>query len=238
MTAVAQLTDPRTVSRRMRVLCVDDHAFLLDGLLTRLGKEPDIECVGTLRGADGLLAEVGRLQPDVVLLDVEMPGRDAFEAAEEVQRTYPTTRVVFLSAFVRDSYLESAFNAGAWGYFAKCDEASEVVEGIRRVHRGEFAASASVAERCAPAGRHPHVSRQALGLGGEVPAARIALLSPREREVLRLIGQGLARHEIARALFRSPKTIDAHQEKIMQKLNIHRRTDLVRFAIREGLAEA
>ncbi|MCA9292006.1 MAG: response regulator transcription factor [Phycisphaerales bacterium] len=216
--------------RRIRVLCVDDHAFMVEGLRARLEMEPDFEFVGRLPTADDLIAEARRLRPTVVLLDIEMPGADVFEIAGDLHRMLPDVRVVFLSAFVRDHYLAAAVEAGAWGYFSKSDEPDEIIAGVRDVANGRLAFGPSVQERCrpTPAGR---------GRATTPPTTRLDSLSPREQEVLRLIGRGLSRSEIARALSRSPKTVDGHREKIMEKLDLHDRAALVRFAIAEGLVE-
>lgn len=218
--------------RSIRILCVDDHAFLIDGLRARFELENDFECIGRLECADRLAATVTDQKPDVVLLDIEMPGTDPFEAADDIRRMAPDTRVIFLSAFVRDHYISAAVNAGAYGYFSKSDETEEIIEGIRKVaRRGEFAFGAKVKARCRPAKGQ---NRGAVA----PPVTKIDSLSPREQEVLRLIGRGMTRNEIAATLCRSAKTIDGHREKIMEKLDIHDRGELVRFAIREGLVEA
>jgi two-component system response regulator NreC len=216
-------------ARKIRILCVDDHAFLVEGLRSRFALEPDMEVVGRLSTAEQLVPEVKRLRPDIVLLDIEMPGPDPFEAAEDLHRICPDAKVVLLSAYVRDHYLSAALRAGAWGYFSKGDDTDAIVEGIRKVAGGGFALGPKVAERCKPVkpGRRPAAA----------PASRLEGLTSREQEVLRLIGRGLSRVEIAKHLCRSPKTIDGHRERIMAKLDIHTTPDLVRFAIREGLAE-
>jgi DNA-binding NarL/FixJ family response regulator len=218
--------------RKINLLCVDDHAFLVDGLRVRFELEPDLRLVGRLSSADGLLQEVRRLKPDIVLLDIEMPGMDPFEAADDVRRQCPDTRVIVLSAYVRDHYVSAAFKAGVWGYFSKADDADAIVEGIRKVERGEFAFGPKVAERCKP------VPRRDREQGPAPPTAKLEGLTEREQEVLRLIGRGLSRTDIASALHRSPKTIDGHRERIMAKLDLHTGPELIRFAIREGLAEA
>jgi two-component system response regulator NreC len=218
-------------ARTIRILCVDDHRFLVEGLQARFELEKDLECVGSLPDADRLIEEAMRLKPNVVLLDIEMPGPDPFEVTENLQRQCPDVRVIFLSAYVRDHYISAATKAGAWGYFSKSDDAKDIVEGIRKVAGGTFAFGAKVQERCqtAPTGRR-----------GEIvpPKTRLDSLTAREQEVLRLIGKGLTRSDIAEALCRSPKTVDGHREAIMEKLDIHDRAELVRFAIREGLVEA
>jgi len=218
------------IQRRIRVLCVDDHSFLVDGLRARFENERDIEFVGSLLSADHLPQEAKKQQAEVVLVDIEMPGRDPFEAIEDMKHRAPDVRAIILSAYIRDHYISAAVNAGAWGYFSKSDEAADIIEGIRTVARGKFAFGPKVLERCQPA---------AGAKRGEVkpPESRLDALTAREQEVLRLIGKGLTRSEIAEILHRSPKTIDGHREAIMEKLDIHDRGELVRFALREGLAE-
>lgn len=212
-----------------RILCVDDHAFLVEGLRARFALEPDLECVGWLSSAENLLQEIKRNPADVVLLDIEMPGPDPFEAADDLRRRFPNVRTVFLSAYVRDHYISSAVKAGAWGYFSKSEDAGAIVAGIRKVAGGNFAFSPKVQERCRPARGRSHTPQP--------PATKLDALTAREQEVLRLIGRGMSRTEIARTLCRSPKTVDGHRESIMEKLDIHDRAELVRFAIREGLVE-
>jgi DNA-binding NarL/FixJ family response regulator len=211
-------------------LCVDDHRFLIEGLQARFELEADLEFVGALGSAESLLSESRRLNPDVVLLDIEMPGPDPFEAADDLRRILPDVRVIFLSAYVRDHYISAAVRSGAWGYFSKGEEADVIVDGIRRVIRGDFAFSPQVQERCQQemtGGRRRLVP----------PSTKLDALTPREQEVLRLIGRGKTRAQIAEMLCRSPKTIDGHRESIMEKLGIRDRAELVRFAIREGLVE-
>jgi DNA-binding NarL/FixJ family response regulator len=147
------------------------------------------------------------------------------------KRLHPETRVIILSAYVRDHYISAAFKAGAWGFFSKSDEVSQIIDGIRKVKRGEFAFGPKVQERCQPA---KNARRGQLA----PPSSKIESLTSREQEELRLIGKGLSRSEIAKTLSRSPKTIDGHRESIMEKLDIHDRAELVRFAIREGMVEA
>ena len=135
----------------IRVLCVDDHAFLVEGLRARFELTKDIECVGRLASAERLLAVAKELKPDIVLLDIEMPGPDSFEAAGDLLRILPEVRVIFLSAYVRDHYISAAVNAGAYGYFSKSDETDEIIEGIRTVARcGEFAFGPKVKARSKP----------------------------------------------------------------------------------------
>ena len=224
----------------VRALCVDDHAVLVEGLKAQFAIDNEIQCVGYLPSAEKLLDEVSRLKPDVVLLDIEMPGPDVFEMADRLRHMHPNVRFVYLSAHVRDGYLAAAYKCGASGYFAKGDDLEAIVCGVKEVARSEagtFVMGPKVKERCQPARPAGAISR--INSNGD-PRPQIALeeLTPRETEVLRLIGKGRSRIEIATELSRSAKTIDGHQDRIMKKLSIDSRAELLRFAIREGLAEA
>jgi DNA-binding NarL/FixJ family response regulator len=220
------------MTNQLKVLCVDDHAFLVEGLRARFALERDLECIGHLPSAQNLVQEVQRRQPDMVLMDIEMPGPDPFEAIGDLHKRCPEVRVLLLSAYVRDHYLEAAVAAGAWGYLSKGDNPDDIVEGLRKVSRGEFAMSPEVEERCGL----PQARRGASTVAGK-PAAKIKSLTPRELQILRMIGRGMSRAHIATVLHRSRKTVDAHQASIMEKLGIHDRVELVRYTIREGLVE-
>ncbi len=204
---------------RTRVLCVDDHAFLVDGLRARLEIEPDMEFAGRLGTADDLVDHVRESRADVVLLDIEMPGADVFEAIHDLRRRCPEVKTILLSAHVRDQYLDSAFAAGSWGYLTKSDSPEEVLAGIRKVARGETAVSPLVMAR------------------RRMEGSKLALLTEREKQILRMIANGMSRKEIAQRLCRSPMTIDNHRKSILKKLEIRDRVDLVRYAIAEGLGE-
>ena len=215
----------------IRVLCVDDHALLIEGLKAQFGLDDRVRVVGALASAEGLVERVRELRPDIVLLDIEMPGPDAFEAADRLRRTCPEARVVVLSAHIRDGYLASARRCGASGYFAKSDSLEDIVDGIVRV-----ANSGGAGFVMGPKVRRRFEERGDRGeADGVLP---IQSLTSREVEVLRLIGKGLTRTQIAAELSRSPKTIDGHQSSIIRKLGAEGRADLVRLAIREGFAEA
>lgn len=215
----------------VRILCVDDHAFLVEGLKARFDLETDLECVGRLGTADNLVGEVEKLHPDIVLLDIDMPGADPFEALNDLARAHPGVKTVILSAHVRDHYIDSAVKSGAWGYLSKSDHPDTIIGAVRKVVDGEFAFSPEALERCQNVGRGRRAS------GDDSPRSKLESLTPRETQILRLIGKGMSRADIAQAIFRSPKTVDAHRMAIMEKLDIHDRVDLARFAIREGLVE-
>jgi two-component system invasion response regulator UvrY len=229
----------------IRVLCVDDHAVLVEGLRAQFAIDDRIRIVGRLDSAANLLEETARLNPDVVLLDIEMPGPDVFEMADRLRHMHPRVRFIFLSAHIRDGYLAAAYKCGAWGYFAKGDNLEDIVNGVREVARsaaGTFVMGPKVAARLQPppsgTGEGPARRLRKDADAGAKPTTSLSSLTPREVAVLRLIGKGFSRTQIAAELSRSAKTIDGHQERMMKKLGISSRADLMRFAIREGFAEA
>jgi len=214
---------------KIRVLCIDDHELIIEGLAARAAVEPDMEIVGRLGSADELVLEVERLKPDIVLLDLAMPGSSPLDAMAEARRRAPATHFVVLTAHVRDVNVAAALRLGAAGFFSKNDTPEEIFDGIRSAARGERALSDEVSERIKSFGPDADPTKT---------RTRLDDLSPRELEVLRLIGRGMSRADIARHLVRSLKTIDAHHTAIMRKLDIHDRAELTRYAIREGLVEA
>ena len=223
-------------SEAVSVLCVDDHAVLIDGLASCFAADGRVRLIGSLPTADRLTALVAKLQPNIVLLDVELPGIDAFEAADRLRHADPSRRFAFLSGHLRSGNIAAASKCGAWGYFAKVDPPSSLVAGLLEIARGRQGSFVT----------GPSPRSLVLGADGgrlaadpnDRPRIRLALLTVRELEVLRLIGKGRSRCEIAAELARSPKTVDGHQERMMKKLGIVTRNELMRFSIREGLAEA
>lgn len=229
--------------RTIRVLSVDDHALLIEGLRAQFVVEGGLEIVGSLPHAGDLIRRLDEFHPDIVVLDIEMPGPDVFEVADQLRHLRPELPFVFLSAFVRDGYLAAASRCGAAGYCSKGDDPAEIAAALRAVVDGadSFVMTPRVRERSAPAGRSAADRQLTSRDGGDAGAqitTRLDRLTDREIEVLRLIGKGLSRCEIAKELHRSPKTIDGHQERLLKKTGLTSRTELMRFAIREGLAEA
>jgi DNA-binding NarL/FixJ family response regulator len=213
----------------IRVLCVDDHDFIHDGLKARFTLERDLECVAHASTADDLAGLVHRSRPDIVLLDIDMPGSDPFAALRDLREQHPDVRAIMLSAYVRDHYIDDAVDKGAWGYFSKSDTPDDLVAGIRRVADGHMAFGPSVRERFERGGADEAAAADR--------GTRLERLTGRELEVLRLIGRGLSRADIAQMLHRSLKTVDAHHTSIMKKLDIHDRVELALYAVREGLVE-
>ena len=209
----------------IRVLIVDDHAVVRSGLRLVLEREGDIEVVGEAGNADEGV-RVARLEkPDVVLLDVVMPGRSGIEAAAEVIEASGGAKVLVLSMQDDPSYVREAFASGASGYLLKEAADVEVVQAIREVASGNSYVHPALGARLAQA---------------EVEAAKKSAddpLSDREREVLRLLALGHTNQEIAKELFISVRTAETHRAHIMRKLGLATRADLVRYALANGYLE-
>jgi two-component system, NarL family, response regulator LiaR len=219
----------------IRVLCVDDHAVLAEGLKAHFAVDGVIEIVGRLASAEGVAEAIDRLRADVVVLDIEMSGPDAFAVASRLRYSHRRVRVFVLSAHVRDAYIAAAYSAGAAAYFAKSDDLDCISRGIQEVMRnreGTFLLGPQVRLKCRP----QDLKRAGDAKEASAPRSKLATLTPRELEVLRLIGKGQGRQHIAAELCRSVKTIDGHQERIMRKLGVATRSELTILAIREGLA--
>ncbi len=198
-------------------------------LTSHLGREMDIEVVASVSNGNEALERSRELEPDIVLLDIDMPGMLSFEAAREILQCSPKTRVIFLSAFFHDRYIEEALSTGASGYLTKNEPPAKVIAAIRNVARGVSYFSPEVQSRLV-------VDVDGLRLKNSRPT-RASLLTKREIETLRYIARGLAKKEVANLMGLSIRTIDSHVRNIMEKLDIHDRVELTRFAIREGLAE-
>jgi len=214
---------------RISVLLADDHSLIRESLRARLDTEPDLKTVGTVSNADDAASQAIQLKPDVVLMDIDMPGLAAFEAAKIIKSRSPNTRVIFLSAFFHDRYIEEALEAGASGYLTKGESPESVIQGVRTVASGGTCFSPDVQSRIV-------VDSKGLKLAAQAQT-RTATLTRREMEVLRYLARGMSKKQVAQTMHLSVKTVERHSDRLMNKLDIHDRVELARFAIREGLAE-
>jgi DNA-binding NarL/FixJ family response regulator len=212
---------------KIRVLIADDHSLVRSGLRALLEAHADIEVVGEADSGVTVEAACRASRPDVVLMDLSMPGRGGIPATADVRRACPGTRVLVLSMHDDESYARLAARAGASGFVLKRSLATELVEAIRRVHAGAVVAPGALADAFAAA-----------AVGDEGDLARedpLAVLSPRERDVLKLIALGHTNLEIADRLFISEKTVETHRAHVLGKLGLRTRADLVRFSLEHGL---
>ena len=218
----------RAGGQRVRVLIVDDHAILRQALCQLLEMEQEVEVVGDVSNGREAVAATEKLMPDVVLMDMVMPGLNGLEATRQIRKRFPTTRVLILTGYMEDEQILSALRAGASGYVVKRSDAEELLLGIRAVHRGNTYFSAAISEGDA-INQFLWQAKQEDGKVG------YDLLTSREREVLQLIAEGHSNQRIAQELFISVKTVEAHKAHIMSKLHARNRTDLIRYALRKGL---
>ncbi len=214
----------------IRIMLVDDHALVRGALSERLKQEALFRIVAKASSADEALEMLDEYGPDIVLMDIDMPGLCCFDATRTIRSIRPETKVIFLSAFMHDRYIQQALEVGARGYLTKREPPEKVAEAIREVASGGAYFSEEVRSRIM-------VDGQGARLVAE-PRSRAELLTARELEVLRYIARGMAKKDIASTMHLSVKTVDRHNSNLMAKLDIHDRVELARFAIREGLAEA
>lgn len=207
----------------IRVMLADDHQILLDGLRRLIDSTGDIKVVATATDAASAISLTQEQRPDVLVLDISMPG-GGLEVARRVREMDLPTRIVILTMFAEDRYVMEAVRLGAAGYVLKRSADKELIEAIRAVAAGDAYLT--------PAAVRLLLATQHSDNGRPEPA-----LSPREREVLRLTARGYSNLEIAERLFVSPKTVDTYRSRIMAKLDLHRRSQLVEYALGHGLLE-
>ena len=211
----------------IRVLLVDDHAVVRKGLRALLDREAGIEVAGEADDGEHAVRITERLRPDVVLMDLEMPGIGGVEATRRIVETRPDTKVVVLTSHASEEDVFPALKAGALGYLLKHSAPEDVLQAIRQAYRGETAL-------------HPAIARMVLqelhGPSHHKPKASSEPLSERELEVLRLIARGLSNQEISDTLVVGEATVRSHVSSILRKLQLASRTQAALYALREGLA--
>jgi DNA-binding NarL/FixJ family response regulator len=209
---------------KIRVVIADDHAILREGVRALLASADDIEVVGQAADGHAAIEAVTRLDPDVVLMDIAMPGLGGLEATIELKKQGARAKVLVLSQYEDREYVRRLLRAGVSGYVLKKSAGSELANAIRAVHRGGLVLD-------------PEVARAAMDGGGPEPSAPdpYEKLTDREKQVLKLVAEGKSNKEVAELLGISVKTAMSHREHVMEKLQLHNRTELVRYALRVGV---
>lgn len=214
---------------KIRVLLAEDHILVREGVRALLEVQPDMEVVAEASDGSEAVRKSLELQPDVVLMDITMPGTNGLEATRLIRKASPGIHILALTMHGTDDYFFRLLDAGASGYVLKESASSDLLSAIRAVHQGGVFLSPSVAKRLVD----DYLRR--VGDGEQRPG--YTSLTDREKEVLKLIGEGCMNQEIAQKLFLSVNTVQTHRTHIMDKLNLHNRTELLRFALRAGLLE-
>lgn len=209
------------MAQRPTLVLVDDHLAVLEALAARF-ESAGFRVVETLDSARGIIGVCQKAKPDAVLLDISMPGPSPFELVARIQGVSPATKVLFLSAYTSDQYVDQALRSGADGYLTKGQRFDELVKGVKQALSGERYWSPDVADRF-------------WKVQGQAPVSRLSTLTPRETEILTYLAQGMNCDDLAKQLGLSRKTVEKHQYHLRDKLRIYNAGELTRFAIREGL---
>jgi DNA-binding NarL/FixJ family response regulator len=218
--------------KKTTILLVDDHMILRQGMRALLTHEPDLEVVGEAENGRQAVELAGKLQPDVVVMDIAMPQLDGLEATRRIVREAPRARVLILSSYGDDKFVRELTEAGAGGYLLKQTAAPDVINAVRAARDGKASFSPSVFKRLFDQ------SQRAFQQGGRLPLQKNSVtLTPREREVVQLIAKGRGSLEVAAELSISVKTANRHRQNAMGKLDIHELAGLTRYAVEEGLVD-
>jgi DNA-binding NarL/FixJ family response regulator len=216
---------------KIRVLLADDHTVVRQGLRAILAAEEDIEIVGEAENGRQTIQLAKKLLPDVAIIDIAMPVLNGLEATRQITRSVPSTKVLILSSYSDDEYVQQLTEAGAAGYLVKQTAANELLKAIREAQRGNAYFSPAIAKRLRDQCREALVT-------GQPGTRRADYLTTREAEVLQLIAEGRANKQIAAELCISIKTVEKHRQQVMNKLNIHDVAGLTRHAIAKGIIES
>jgi DNA-binding NarL/FixJ family response regulator len=210
---------------KIRVLIADDHAILREGIRALLAANDDIEVVGEAADGKAALEKVEKLDPDVLLMDIAMPGLGGIEASIELKKLGRRAKILILSQYEDPEYVRRLLKIGVSGYVLKKSAGSELANAVRAAHRGGLVLDPEVAR----------VAMEQAGPAKPGEADPYESLTDREKQVLKLVAEGRSNKEVADLLGISVKTAMSHREHVMEKLDLHNRTELVRFAIRRGV---
>ena len=212
---------------KIRILLTDDHTLFRQGIKTLISAETDMEVVGEASNGGDSVTKAAETRPDVVLMDIGMQGLSSFEAARQIRRNRPETKILFLTMYDDEDYLVECMEVGAGGYVLKDSPATQLLSAIRDVNRGGSYLSPRMLSQLVDDFRSRIKSAHRL--------PRFATLTTREKEVLKLLAEGNSVKEIANNLKLSVKTVEAHKFNLMRKLDIHNKAQLVQYAIQKKI---
>lgn len=214
---------------KIRIIIVDDHSIVRDGVRQLLLTQRDMEVVGEAGDGQEALRQVKTLKPDVILLDIAMPGLNGLESIGLIKDAAPETRIVILSMHAKESYVHQAFSAGALGYVLKASSSDDILSAIRFADKSEYYMSSKI---------RADVIESFLQSKKHTPAVRgYDLLTEREQQVFRMVVEGKTTKDIAEILCVSAKTIEKHRTSITSKLGVHGRLELLKYAIKIGIVD-
>ncbi|MCL5054492.1 MAG: response regulator transcription factor [Firmicutes bacterium] len=208
----------------IKLLLADDHTILREGLESLLSLNSELSVIGKASNGEEAVELAGKLKPDVILMDIGMPVLNGLKATRKIKDLYPEVKILILTQYESEYYFFSSLQAGSSGYILKGTNVAELISAVTTIHEGQIYFS-------------PVLTQTILKnfvLGDKLTATQ-GTLSPRELEVLKLLADGCSNQEIADQLFVSVKTVQTHRYHLMEKLNLHSRTELVKYAIREGI---
>ena len=215
-----KMTEPK------KIMIVDDHTIMRDGLQALLSSDPNYEVVGTVADGKTAIQSVATLHPDIILMDLTMPGTSGIEAIEHIKRRHPRVRIIALTFHKEDKYIHATLEAGADAYVLKDDSRTELFTALASVSRGKSYLSPSICDRV--------VAGYLAGSDGSPEQPSWEILTRREREVIKLIAEGNKTKEIAVYLSLSPKTVEKHRTNLMRKLDLHSVSAVTVYAIQNG----
>jgi len=215
--------------KKVKLLVADDHKIFRQGIKKLLEEEPDLQVVGEAADGRETIKKATELKPDVILMDIAMANLNGLQATKQIKKILPDTKVIMVTMHKNEEYVLQSFQAGASGYILKEGAVEELVSAIRTIHQDKSFLSPAISKTLIDA----YLRKMETGKT-ETP---FDLLTDREREVLQLIAEGYTNREVAKSLFISVKTVEAHRAHIMQKLNIHEIARLVKYAIQKGLVD-
>ena len=221
--------------KTIRVMLVDDHDVVRTGLKALLSVEEDMEVIAEATNGAEAIDKIPEVNPDVIVMDITMPTMDGMEATRQISKKFPDSKVLSLTVHEDKQYFFEMLSAGAKGYISKQAASEELVSAIRAVAAGDVYLQPALARWLLD--DYQRVHKGGVPGSAQQESTDLEVLSDRERGVLELVAEGLTTPEIAKELDLSPKTISRHRERIMNKLNIHSATALVKFAIRTGLID-
>jgi two-component system, NarL family, response regulator NreC len=223
----------------IKLMLVDDHDIVRTGLRSFLETQPGVEVVAEAKSGQQALEKARDAKPDIVLMDITMPDMDGMEATQKLKKLYPDCQILVLTVHADKQYFMKMLSVGASGYLTKQAAADELIAAIQAVAAGHVYLQPALArwllEDYQQLAKRFSLPSAEDANGKDKDAVTLDILSGRERQVLELVGEGLNNYDIGKQLELSPKTIARHRERIMNKLNMHSRTELVKFAIRTGL---